>query len=131
LPEISGKVLHTLHSYARNLGKVLPPLQNFNPDPGHVFATPAKVSTESQAYNSDLGMGCPKSQVTLKQFCHLLLSQHTVSFSTRTSSRIVSSGWHITISPTLFDSMLCILSNLEFYNIDGAKIVINLDKRKK
>jgi hypothetical protein len=123
--------LQPLHSYAQNVGTILQPLQKSKPNLRHVFATPAKVSTESQAYNSDLGTACPKSQVTLKQFCHLLLSQHTVSFSTRTSSRIVSSGWYITISPTLFDSMLCILSNLEFNNIDGAKIVINLDKRKK
>jgi len=53
LPGISGKVLQPLHSYVQNLGKVLPPLQNFNPDPGHTFATPAKVSTESGADNFD------------------------------------------------------------------------------
>ena len=46
---------------------------------------------------------------------------HTVSFSTRTSSRMVSSGWYITISPLLSDSMLCILSNLEFNILVGDK----------
>jgi hypothetical protein len=49
LPEISGKVLQPLHSYAQNAGTILQPLQNFKPDPGHVFATPAKVQTESGA----------------------------------------------------------------------------------
>jgi hypothetical protein len=51
LPEISGKVLQPLHSYAQNLGKVLHTLQNFKPNPGHTFATPAKVSTEFGADN--------------------------------------------------------------------------------
>jgi len=50
---------------------------------------------------------------------------HTVSFSTRTSSRMVSSGWYITISPLLPDSMLCILSNLEFNTFVGCKITHN------
>jgi hypothetical protein len=78
LPEIQGKVLHTLHFYALIQGKVLPPLQKSKPDSEHdflrsdfyalisgkvlhtlqkskrnlrhTFATPAKLQTDFRAY---------------------------------------------------------------------------------
>ena len=40
---------------------------------------------------------------------------HTVSFSTLTSSLMVSSGWYMTISP-FADSMLFIILNVKFQN---------------
>ena len=64
------------------------------------------VITERSLWNSDEIYACVS---------------HTVSFSTRTSSRMVSSGWYITISPLSPDSMLCILSNLEFNILVGDK----------
>ena len=64
------------------------------------------VITERSLWNSDEICACVS---------------HTVSSSTRTSSRMVSSGWYITISPLLPDSMLCILSNLEFNILVGDK----------
>ena len=47
------------------------------------------------------------------------------SSSNGASHNLVSSGWYITISPLLPDSMLCILSNLERITLLGAKIRIS------
>ncbi|SEN32838.1 hypothetical protein SAMN04487902_1124 [Prevotella sp. ne3005] len=73
------------------------------------------VITERSLWNSDEICACVS---------------HTVSFSTRTSSRMVSSGWYITISPLMPDSMLCILSNLEFNTLLGTKVIIIPDTTK-
>ena len=56
---IEDKVLHTLPFYPLTAGTILPPLHFHARDLGQGFAALAKLWTESQAYNSNLGMASP------------------------------------------------------------------------